>query len=123
MISATKAELDASEMAWAGPHLDAATRPYFHLPAGVEHYRLLAHLSERMRGRLVLDVGTFHGASALALSSCPQTRVVSFDLVNHRTLPMERDNLEFRLADVLDSPEMIVEAGLIQLYGRTDICC
>ena len=87
----------------------------FHLPAGVEHYRLLAHLSERMRGCLVLDVGTFHGASALALSTCPQTRVVSFDLVNHRTLPMERENLEFRLADVLDSPDLILEAGLILL--------
>lgn len=111
----TKADLDRLDMDWADPFLDAATRPYFHLPAGVEHYRLLAHLSQRMRGRLMLDVGTFHGASALALSACAETRVVSFDLVNHRTSPIERDNLEFRLGDVLDSPDLIVEAGLILL--------
>jgi predicted O-methyltransferase YrrM len=107
--------LNAQDLAWAEPFLDNWTRRYFSLPAGVEHYRLLCHLSSVYRYRLVIDVGTFHGASALALSACPETRVISFDLVNHRTMPIERENLEFRLGDALAQPDLLAEASLILL--------
>lgn len=110
-----KEQLDALDTTWAEPCLDAHTSRYFHLHAGVDHYRLLIQLSQLYQNQLILDVGTFHGASALALSACTDTRVISFDLENHRQVPIERPNLEFRLEDVLASPDLIAEAGLILL--------
>lgn len=108
-------ELDALDLAWGLPYIDAAGIPYFTKPAGTEHYRLLAHLSTLYSHRLVLDVGTFHGASAVALSANPLVQVISYDIQNHRTLDILRSNIEFRVKNVLDDKDRLAQASLILL--------
>ncbi len=108
-------ELDALDLSWALPDIDRAGLPYFTLPAGQEHYRLLAHLSQLYSHRLILDVGTFHGASAVALSANPLAQVISYDIQNHRTLDISRPNIEFRVKDVLKDLDKLVQASLISL--------
>jgi predicted O-methyltransferase YrrM len=97
------------------PYLDDLVQCYFDLPAGTEHYQLLTHLSSLCSDQLILDIGTFHAGSAIALSANPKAHVISFDLVNHRTRDIQKPNLQFRLADVLQSPELIQQASLILL--------
>ncbi|MGC4044729.1 MAG: hypothetical protein QM758_13130 [Armatimonas sp.] len=108
-------ELDAVDLNWASAYIDEFGKPYFTLPAGREHYRLLAHLSMLYSHRLILDVGTFHGASAVALSTNPLVKVLSYDIQNHRTRTISRPNIEFRLRNVLDDPGCLAQASLILL--------
>ena len=53
-----------------------------------EHYRLLAALVERIAPRVVLDIGTYTGVSALAMSkTLPEDgRLVTYDIVPWRDL-------------------------------------
>jgi hypothetical protein len=108
-------ELDALELSWALPYIDAYNLPYFTQPAGKEHYRLLAHISTLYSHRLILDVGTFHGASAVALSANPKAQVLSYDIENHRALNIARPNIEFRVKNVLEDPDKLAQASLILL--------
>jgi hypothetical protein len=108
-------ELDALDLSWGLPYIDAVGMPYFTKPAGTEHYRLLAYLSSLYSHRLILDVGTFHGASAVALSANPLVQVISYDIQNHRTLDIQRNNLEFRVKDVLEDKDRLAQASLILL--------
>ena len=71
--------------------------------AGREHYRLLAYLGREMRCRELLDVGTCHGFSAVALSSDPAKLVRSFDVVDRipcsRVTARDRPNVVLRVGD------------------------
>ena len=52
---------------------------YFLEAPGKEHYRLLSYISTLYNGVTILDIGTYKGCSALALSFNPSNKVVSFD--------------------------------------------
>ncbi|MGE5610550.1 MAG: methyltransferase [Bacillota bacterium] len=71
---------------------DIASRPnvphWFTLWPG-EHYMLLAALMLTLRPRLVIEIGTFTGLSALTLKKYlpPTSRLVTFDLLRWHTLP------------------------------------
>lgn len=107
--------LDVLDLAWGLPYIDAVGMPYFTQPAGTEHYRLLAHLSTLYSHRLILDVGTFHGASAVALSANPLAQVLSYDIQNQRTIDIKRSNIEFRVKNVLEDKDRLAQASLILL--------
>lgn len=75
----------------------------FYARSGVEHYRLLAYLSTLFEGKTLLDIGTHHGESALALAYNEKNSVVSFDVVDkvpaHRR---KRSNVAYHQADLFD---------------------
>jgi hypothetical protein len=83
---------------------------------GQEHYRLLAYLSTRFDGRIIFDVGTSAGHSALALSWNGANRVISLDIGDYRAIVNEASlpNIEFRIGDCTEQPE-ILEACLVFL--------
>lgn len=99
-----------------------------------EHYRLLAGLVSALRPQTVLDIGTFTGASALALLAAlpPGGRVVSFDLADWRdmagTVLRESDFADGRLTHHVvdlssDPPEyrhVLAEADLVLLDASHD---
>lgn len=63
-------------MAWS-----PAFQGYMVENAGKEHYRMLAEISHQLwLGSRISDVGTFCGASALALSSNPNVLVTTYDI-------------------------------------------
>lgn len=96
---------------------------YFMAGVGREHYNLLAHLTSQLPdGSTVVDIGTLNGSSALALSSNPNIKVISYDIVNNLPDPDKANsilhvpNIEYRLKDgIQDMKEYIDTAPLIFL--------
>jgi hypothetical protein len=72
-------------------------RGYFIGKSSKEHYRFLSYLSDNNDGINFLDVGTFKGASALALSKNKNNFVYSFDLSSQLNLKKQPKNVEFFL--------------------------
>ena len=71
---------------------------------GREHYRLLKKLSDDVHGKEIFDIGTWMGASALALSFNRENTVHSFDLVHSFSLP-QRPNIQYHLENIVtDTP-------------------
>jgi hypothetical protein len=69
-------------------------------PSGKSEYRLYAYLSHKVNNTTILDVGTRLGSSALALSSNPKNKVISYDLVHWESQEkIKKDNIEFKVMD------------------------
>ena len=92
--------------------------PYLTLPAGQEHYKLLAYLSGQLPpGSLVADLGTLQAASAVALASNPSVRVRSYDLALQPQVVAQcrLPNVEFTEADCIDCVADFANAAMIVL--------
>src|SRR5512146_1460408 len=92
--------------------------PYLTLPAGQEHYKLLAYLSGQLPpGSLVADLGTLQAASAVALANNPCVRVRSYDLALQPQVVAQckMPNVEFTEADCVDCVADYIDAALIML--------
>lgn len=50
-------------------------RQYLNQPAGVNHHKLLAYCSTFCSGSTIYDIGTYRGASSLALSYNPDVNI------------------------------------------------
>ena len=92
-----------------------------------EHYALLSHLSWQLeRGETVVDVGTFLGFSALALSHNQNAHVVTYDLENKipctsdSLTPLHRHTIDFRVRNVLPDLSSLLQAPLMFLDTNHD---
>jgi len=99
---------------------DSLALHYFKLPAGQEHYQLLGFLSQQIRfPSLISDVGTYRGASALALALNPLHRVETYDFCDH--LPSKwktvknLDNVKFTIGNAFLHLDRIAQSDLIFL--------
>lgn len=114
----TREQLNAIDLSdWASLIPEIEYRKYFLGDAGAEHYRLLASYSYKYNNNTLLDVGTFKGCSAIALSFNPHNKVVSFDIANQATVK-KPENVEFVVGDILqesyqalllDSPFIVLD--------------
>ncbi len=59
---------------------------------GKEHYKLLAYLSHQYDNKIIIDIGTHYGTSALALSNNPNNTVYTFDICD-KLSPKEKELL------------------------------
>lgn len=55
-------------------------KSWFYMDAGLEHYRLLAYISKLYNGVTLLDIGSYQGSSAIALSFNKKNKVISYDI-------------------------------------------
>lgn len=93
-----------------------------------EHYRLLAGLCRVRPPRLVIEVGTYTGASALAFleHAAPGTRVVTYDIIPAPEIPgslltpddFAGGNLEQRIGNLADPAYWETQKGL---FGDADL--
>ena len=92
-------------------------RGYFLGKEGQEHYKLLAYFSTLFENQVLLDIGTYKGCSALALSYNQKNKVKSFDLGNFRGINSKPNNVEFILDDFTDDKykELVLKSPLILL--------
>jgi hypothetical protein len=92
-------------------------RGYFLSEPGKEHYRILAFFSLLYRNSILIDIGTYKGCSALALSYNQSNKVISFDLVNALKLSATPDNVVFVVDKILDAKyrDMIMASPFIAL--------
>jgi hypothetical protein len=73
------------------------------LPAGITEYLLYAYLSHQVFGATILDIGTRSGGSAIALSSNPLNKVISFDIVEWPSYTqLHKDNIELRIGNFME---------------------
>ena len=78
-------------------------RNYFISESGKEHYRLLYWISQTNQNKILLDIGTLKGCSALALSFGFSNSVKSFNISNQLDLNKIPENVEFIIGNILDS--------------------
>jgi predicted O-methyltransferase YrrM len=66
---------------------------------GGEPYSFYAYVSTLINNKVILDVGTRMGLSALAFSFNSLNKVVSYDLVEQGASNIKKDNIEFKIMD------------------------
>jgi hypothetical protein len=76
---------------------------WFYMPAGVEHYKLLAYLSTFFQGKTIFDIGSHLGESAHALAYNTSNKIESFD-IQDRISPSRRmcPNINFHIANLFE---------------------
>ncbi len=77
-------------------------RNYFLDIPGKEHYKLLAYFSTQFNNTTLLDIGTYKGCSALALSYNQTNVVHSFDIGNFINLNNIPSNIKFHVGYATD---------------------
>ena len=103
--------------------LEQEYKNYFLEVPGKEHYNLLAYISTLYNGQSLLDIGTYKGCSAIALSHNPLNKVISFDITpGLLKLSQQPKNVEFRLDNILDVNyrELILSSPFIMLDTAHD---
>lgn len=106
------------------------TPTYYNLYSGVQEYRLYSYLSTFFNNTIILDIGTSHGTSAIALSHNINNKVISYDIVNcinnNNSSVYTKENIEFKIKNVLDdlTVEFIKNIKLIVIdidhYGNSE---
>jgi len=81
----------------------------FYDKSGVEQYTLLAYLSTLIDNEVILDVGTYRGGSALALSYNKNNKVISVDVKYQLDKIIELPNIEFLEGDIMDFKSELVK--------------
>lgn len=76
-------------------------KSHFLASPGQEHYRLLAYLSTRYQDSDILDIGTFTGVSAVALSYNSRNRVHTFDINRRIDLATVPNNVLYYKDNIL----------------------
>ena len=75
---------------------------WFYMDAGIEHYRLLTFISTLYNGVNLLDIGSYQGSSAIALSFNKKNKVISYDIEHQPEIAeIKIPNIEFIKGDVL----------------------
>ena len=76
---------------------------WFFMDSGQEHYRLLVYISTLYKGKTLLDIGTYQGNSAIALSPNKNNKIISFDLKEQPIISkIKSDNIQFRIGNILE---------------------
>lgn len=82
-------------------------RDWFYMESGKEHYRLLVFISTLFDNINIIDIGTYLGESALALSNNQNNFIYSFDVIN-RKINFNKNNLKFIVGNVIDYDKSII---------------
>lgn len=109
-------DLDISEL--ANSIIESEYRNYFLGKPGEEHYRLLAHFSTNYNGVNLIDVGSYKGCSALALSYNKNNIVYSFDIVDGlKQLSDYPNNIKFVVDNVTNTEyiDLLLSSPFIML--------
>ena len=81
---------------------------WFNLEAGQEHYRLLAYISTLFKGETLIDVGSYKGDSARALSFNKINGVISYDIEPQPEISnIDLPNVTFKVMNVLEETILI----------------
>lgn len=92
-------------------------KQWFYGLSGQEHYRLLVYISYLYDNQTLLDIGTYHGSSAIALGINKSNQIKSFDLFSQPEIShINEDNIEFKLENILENnDELILNSPFIML--------
>ena len=77
-----------------------------------QHYNLLAYLSTKFNNTTLIEVGTFRGLGALALSYNKTNTVISYDIQKFREVD-NVNNIHFKVKNIYDDAEIVLNAPFI----------
>lgn len=105
VLHLTKDAIDKVDMSSLHPYMTWNPQfiRYMNEAPGKEHYKMLAVLSSQLdAGSVVSDLGTYYGASALALSYNPDVIVTTYDIFNvipqqEPRSPLTRPNIAMKI--------------------------
>ena len=85
--------------------------------AGQEHYKLLRYLSQQFTSGLIVELGTHHGTSAVALGIDQKNKIITYDVSSGRFGCALPDNVVRRLGNIFDLNEesILLKANFIFL--------
>lgn len=66
---------------------------------GYEPYKFFAFLSTLFNNKVILDVGSYYGNSALAYSYNKNNKVISYDIAEHGQSAIKKDNIVWKIQD------------------------
>jgi predicted O-methyltransferase YrrM len=95
---------------------DKQYQNFFLAGPGRENFKLVAGMAAMFPGQKVFDVGTYYGLNAVAMSVCPEVKIVSYDTQERKRLTELPPNVEFKIgdfrddADLLTSPFLFIDA-------------
>lgn len=105
ILSVTNEELDSLNME-EDYHNYKLNHNWYILESKKEHYRLLKYISNLINNTNLIDVGTYRGCSALALSDNCSNTVYSFDLTEQPEIKnIIKDNIVFKIEDITKNNE------------------
>ena len=92
-------------------------KPIINYDAGVTHYKLLSSISKQLNDTLIIDLGTHHGLSCLALSTNPKNKIISYDVTSHKFGCELPNNVERRVGNIFDLKQesILLESNFIFL--------
>ena len=94
---------------------------YYEEKSGIQEYRLYSYLSTFFNNTTILDIGTFDGRSAVALSHNENNKIISYDIFNHinnnHHQIYTKKNISFNIKNVLDdlNEEMIKNVKIVMI--------
>lgn len=119
-ICLNKEHISKIDLTLYGEYLDwCENYTYFNLNAGEDHYKLIHYISSFIDTNPVIDIGTFYGFSATALSVYNKHKVVTYDIVD--CIPdsaiklKNHNNIEFNIMNCLNDIERICSSDFIVL--------
>jgi hypothetical protein len=97
-------------------------RNYFLDVPGKEHYKLLMYISTLFNNTTLLDIGSYKGCSALALSYNPSNIVHSFDVGTYLQITEVPTNVQFYIGYATDPTytDLILNSPFIMLDTAHD---
>lgn len=89
---------------------------------GIDHYALLAHISLMNNGLRVIELGTHHGTSSLALSINEKTQIITYDIKDRYSILRQPHNVKRRIGNIFDRNEQheLLDSDLIFLDTAHD---
>jgi hypothetical protein len=101
IIKINKEDLMSLDMSYASK-LAFKGKENFSKDPGVEAYRLYAYLGKQINNKVILDIGTRFGNSALALSKNGRNKVISYNIIEEGASVIEKKNITWILKDFRD---------------------
>jgi hypothetical protein len=106
MISLTREQVSQIDIYGLAQFVLPGHHGEFFAEPGKEHYRLLAAVSLQFEKTYILDLGTYKGNSAVALSHNSTNKVYSYDIhdfTGGNDKIRTRGNIEFKIENYFDS--------------------
>jgi len=101
LTTITKETINGTDMSKDLDKIDKSFVSVYQAPAGSEHYKLLSYISRLINGCYILDIGTYLGYSAIALSGNADNKVVSYDVQKQHILK-NTINIDFRIGEATE---------------------
>lgn len=86
-------------------------------PPGKNHYKLLAYIGNLFNSVTIIELGTHHGTSSLALSTNKKNTIITYDVSDRYGINPQPDNVIRRIGNIFDlnEQERMLTAAVIFL--------